>query len=156
MAKYIYRQEFWLHINGDALMTVSPLLAAQMFDMAVNMGPNAAVTYLQRLLNAFNDKQTLYKDLVPDGVFGAVTLEALRTLALVRAHNEPVKVILTGLLGSQTTHYRDLVEKREKDEEFFYGWLMRVARHLTHYASLLSQPKGAAKPNDTGEDFDEH
>lgn len=158
MAKYIYRQEFWLHINGDALVTVSPLIAAQMFDMAVNMGPPAAVTYLQRLLNAFNDKQTLYKDLVPDGIFGAVTLEALRTLVLVRTHNEPIKVILTGLLGSQTTHYRDLVEKREKDEEFFYGWLSRVARHLTHYANLLLQQKTlpqAGAPSKTGDHDDD-
>lgn len=44
-AKSIYRRDYWVPIGGDAL---SPALAFQVFDLAVNSGVDTAIRMLER------------------------------------------------------------------------------------------------------------
>ena len=78
MAVSFYETEYWLPIRGDDL----PLaIASPLFDAAVNSGPEQAIKFLQRALGV-----------VPDGVFGPVTLAA----ALAKS---PAKVAIESILS---------------------------------------------------------
>ena len=62
-AKALYRRDYWDRVKGDSL---PPALALLVFDAAVNNGVGQAARWLQAALG-----------LVPDGVIGPRTLDAL-------------------------------------------------------------------------------
>ena len=123
----IYRQLYWLKPRLDAVYTVSPRIAAELFDTGVNMGPAVAITFLQRALTALNRGGDDYPDLVPDGRIGGATLNALSGfLAVRKAGGE--QVLLRALDALQGERYLRLAERRPANEAFLYGWLAnRVA-----------------------------
>lgn len=120
----LYTHEFWTPIRGDALMRESPEVAEEVFDTAVNAGPHTAITFLQRALNGLNVKGTLYRDIVVDGLIGAKTVGAVTQYC---EHRDP-KVLVKLLNCLQGEYYVRLVEKREKDESFLYGWIRNRVR----------------------------
>ena len=69
-AAAIYRRLYWLRPNFDAVAKLRAVVAAELFDTGVNMGPAVAVTFLQRALTALNRNGKDYPDLVPDGRIG--------------------------------------------------------------------------------------
>jgi len=78
--------------------------------------------YLQRSLNALNQRGTFYSDVPVDGDVGPVTIAALRTF--LRLRGVPgTTVLLRALNALQGAFYIELAERREKDEDFVYGWL---------------------------------
>jgi lysozyme family protein len=88
------------------------------------MGPRRAGTFLQRALNALNNRGTLYADVVPDGQVGPATLAALEGYLEERDRD----ALLKALNCLQGAFYIELCERREKDEKFLYGWL----KHRVH------------------------
>lgn len=122
VAERIIATEYCDAISLDALETISPPIAAEMADTAVNMGVGTAGRFLQRTLNVFNAGGTLYPDLKVDGRCGTVTVAALRAfLAHRRATGE--RVMLRALNALQGARYVELAEGREKDEAFVFGWI---------------------------------
>lgn len=119
LAFMIYKEKYWDTVAGDTLAEFSERIAAEVVDTAVNMGPSAAATFLQRCLNVFNDRGRLYPDLVIDGRIGQVTLRALSEYLSVRDE----AVLVKALNCLQGTKYIELAERREKDERFVYGWI---------------------------------
>lgn len=69
-AESVYSKIYWDSVAGDALLIRSESLAAEVVDTGVNMGPKRAIIFLQRCLNALNDRGQLYKDLATDGIIG--------------------------------------------------------------------------------------
>lgn len=120
VAIFIYTREFWGKIRGDDLLKAYPGVAEEVFDSAVNLGIYRAGTILQRSLTALNDKGQLYDDIEADGIIGSGTIGALRGYLRVR---DP-EVLLRAMNCLQGSFYIDLVERREKDEAFLYGWLI--------------------------------
>lgn len=120
-AKDIYRQSYWLLLHLDQVDAVSPAIAMEMFDTAVNCGPGVPVPFLQRALNAFNRQAKDYPDIPVDGLCGVQTVAALRAfLSLRGARGE--KVMITALNAQQGVRYFEIVERRPDQEEFAYGW----------------------------------
>lgn len=136
MAYWLYETHFWKRMYCDDLVARNPLFADKLFDMAINMGVTTAGTYFQQILNANNNQGTLYTDLKVDGYLGPSTLKALDAYIAKRG-KEGVNRALCALLAEQGHHYLNLVQKRQKDEEFYYGWAGRVSRDMSIYMSVL-------------------
>lgn len=115
----IYSARYWDAVRGDDLEALSPALAAEVVDSAVNMGTARAGRMLQRALNVLNQGGSLYPDLTVDGVVGALTVHAIDEYL----HARDDGVLLKALNCLQGAFYIELAERREKDERFVYGWL---------------------------------
>lgn len=121
-ARAIYRRQYWTAPGFDQVATLSSVLAEELLDTGVNMGPNAAGQYLQRALNVLNQEAKLFPDLKVDGNIGPGTLGALRTYLAKRGH-EGERVLLTAVNCLQGAGYIEIAEKRPSQESFVFGWL---------------------------------
>ena len=127
LAARLYRRRYWQAPNIDRVATRAPLLAAELFDTGVNMGPAVAATFLQRVLNALNRQQRDWADLVVDGNIGGQTLHALDTLLATRGTSAEA-VLIKAINALQGERYLHLAETRPANEAFLYGWLaQRIA-----------------------------
>lgn len=127
LAARIYRRRYWQAPNFDRVATRAPLLAAELFDTGVNMGPAIAATFLQRILNALNRQQRDWGDLAVDANIGTRTLHALDTLLVTRGPSAEA-VLVKAINALQGERYLHLAETRPANEAFLYGWLaQRIA-----------------------------
>ena len=101
----------------------SPSIAEELFDTGVNTHPTTAVRMLQRALSWFNKRGEHYPDLVDDGVLGPATLKALDAYLKLRKSQGEL-VLLRALNSLQGVRYGELSERRQKDEDFVYGWYL--------------------------------
>ena len=92
----IYESDYWSGPRFDQVAEYSALVAAELCDTGVNMGPSVPSKWLQRWLTAFNDGERLYPDISADGVIGPRTLSALRTYLDARGE-EGEQVLLRAL-----------------------------------------------------------
>lgn len=124
----IYRKDYWDIIHLSDVAEISPSVAMEMFDTAVNCGIGRPVPFLQRALNVFNRNGADYPDIVADGLIGGNTLSALRAYVAKRGI-QGERVMVEALNSQQGVFYVELSERRPKDEAFTYGWfLQRVLR----------------------------
>lgn len=121
-ARAIYRRLYWLRPRFDAVAAQAPLIAAELFDTGVNMGPPAAAAFLQRALNALNRGATDYPDMPVDGRIGDITLAGLAAF-LARRGAGGERVLLKAIEALQGERYLALAERRPANEAFLYGWL---------------------------------
>lgn len=121
-AVQIYEADYWFSPRFDQVAKFSPAIAEELMDTGVNMGPSVASKMLQRWLNVFNLKGTLYPDMTVDGMIGARTIAALGVF-LSKRGKEGETVLLRALNVSQGNRYLELTEAREANETFIYGWL---------------------------------
>lgn len=119
MIKKFYKNEFWNKIQGDALQYQS--LANEMYDNAVNMGPEKSIEYLQRTLNILNRNQKSYNDIEVDRKMGLKTLAALTGCITTNG----IKRVVNVLNGFQIKHYIEIMEKNPTQEKYI-GWFDRV------------------------------
>ena len=118
----IYEIEYYRNTKIDKLTPISSLIAAEVLDTAVHMGPVVAISFLQQCLNAFNNKQEFYRDLVVDGIIGNATIQALTAYKQRRGTLGEV-VLLKALNCLQGARYIELSQKREANESFVFGWI---------------------------------
>ncbi len=105
-------------VHAGEIASLSERVAEEVVDTAVNMGVSRASKFLQRSLNALNNRGKLYPDMTVDGMIGDTTIGNLNKYLKVRNG-----VTLTKMLNClQGAFYIELVERREKDEKFIYGW----------------------------------
>lgn len=121
-ARYIYAQTYWFKPRISDLATVSPAVAREVFDTGVNCGTGTGIKFLQRCLNAFNQRGRLYPDLVADGLIGNKTVQALEAYIAYRGVTGG-NVLLKALNCLQGAYYISLSELREQNESFVYGWI---------------------------------
>lgn len=121
VAVRIYMERYWFapHLNEIALQ--SPLIAEELLDTGVNMGPQVAGLFLQRALNVLNRDDKLYPNIAADGVIGKITIAALRAFLSVRGVGGET-VLLRMLNAQQSVRYIELAESNVSQEEFEYGW----------------------------------
>lgn len=122
LARQIYRRIYWDRPGFSKVARYAPDLAAELFDIAVNMGPGTATGFLQRSLNALNRQAKDYPDLQVDRDIGPKTLSALGRY--IAARGKPGELVLTRAVDSlQGARYIALAESRPANESFLYGWL---------------------------------
>ncbi|RKZ12239.1 hypothetical protein DRQ32_04160 [bacterium] len=122
-----FRRDFWDRLPLDAVG--SQAVATRVLDMAVNMGPKAAVKVHQRAMNCFakstelaiNDEPA--KKLKVDGKFGQKTLERTNMLASL----DPVEAMVW-LRKQHAAFYKALVKKVPSMKVFLVGWLRRAEK----------------------------
>lgn len=118
-ATLIAANEFYYKPNIHLLNKFGARLTAEAFDAAYLCGAGTVIKCIQRFLNAMNRRGKDWPDISVDGGLGPKTLDALSRATSLRGEG----LVLKNLRGSLYTHFLELVEKREKDEEFFNGWV---------------------------------
>lgn len=129
-AKQIYMKKYVIATGINQIITQDHKIAMKLLDIAVNMGVFRAGEFCQRLLNALNRNQRDYNDIKVDGQMGPATRHALEKFLNARGvgnRHVAVTVFLKGLKAMQGNFYIALAERRPKDEEFLYGWLLNRA-----------------------------
>lgn len=124
VAKSIYKQKYWLEPQFDQINVISPAIAEELLDTAINCGVNFTKPLLQRALNLLNKQgKEGWPNLVVDGQYGPLTLQALATY-LNRRNKEGEKVLMRILNIMQGQHYIEITENNPRYEDFFYGWIL--------------------------------
>lgn len=103
-AKAIYRRDFWGLAGCDA---VPDAMKFDLFDMAVNSGPQTAIKTLQRAARV-----------TPDGLIGPITLQSLNSTPAPR------------LVARFNGHRLDFMTDLKTWSVFGKGWAKRVASNL--------------------------
>lgn len=127
-AKAIYKTLFWHTLS--LYQVADDLVAAEIFDTAVNMGPHTAIIITQSAL------KYLGEDVDIDGIIGTQTLGAIN-----RWCKKDAQTLFKVLNGFQFVGYCDLVEpslidkiqelfKDSKDQrQFAWGWMKRIQEY---------------------------
>jgi len=139
LAYYIYDKDFWTFMKLDTMVLIHPLLADKLLDIGCNRGVSAAGHYLQRLLNVFNQRSTLYPDIKVDGNIGPGTIAAINNFVAKRGF-QAKKALILGLLSLQNTSYIAIAENDPTQEDFSMGWSNRVTNGFEAYLPLLKTP----------------
>jgi len=121
----IYDELYWQPLLLDEISRHSNSLAYVLFDIGVNAGTGRAGRYLQRCLNVLNNRGRYWPDLTADGEIGGKTMAAFRSFYGLRGA-EGITRLIAMIKALQMAHYITLAERREKDEEFVYGWAGRA------------------------------
>ena len=122
VAREIYRTQYYSNPSFDRVAALCYAVAVELVDTGVNMGVVTAVKFLQRSLNALNNKARFYSDIDTDGYIGNQTIAALKKY-LDHRGSVGEDVLLKAINCLQGARYIELSEAREDNESFTYGWL---------------------------------
>lgn len=127
----IYFEKYVVEPGFDKILSIAPLVAAEMVDSGVNLGPAWPGKWLQIALNAFNNGGETYPDLVVDGNVGPGTIAALAAYLKARKNEDGERVMLVALNCQQGARYLELCQTNRKLEAFEFGWFRnRVTAHV--------------------------
>ena len=115
-ARVIYYHDYWLKLRLDQIG--SGIIAAEIFDTAVNMGRHVAVAVAQKAVNFLGDHLT------EDGIIGPKTVGALNRWA----HRDE-KALFVCLNGFQFMRYYNLMKKNLGLRRFARGWTKRIQQY---------------------------
>jgi len=101
------------------------MLADEIFDTSVNMGPSRAAIFLQESMNVLNNGGTRWPDIHEDGHIGPETLSVMRRLG---EYEEFVAKMFICLRGS---HYKKIMKNDPTQEQFALSWLRRLSITFT-------------------------
>lgn len=118
-AKAIAMDEFYTPLHLDQVGTVSWPLAAELFDIAFNMGPDKARVWLHLSLNA------LYAPMPIDltAPIGPTTIMLLNGFDRSRPAGSAAAVLLKCLAAYRCVDYLHQELTRPTDREFIFGWI---------------------------------
>lgn len=123
-AMWIAKSAYWDSMNLDEVEEIAGRgIAGELFDTGFNMGQQRAGEFLQRCLNALNNNEWRYDDVTVDGIIGPATLAALDEFVAWRG-KQGINVLFSMLNCLQGEFYVSLAERRQKDEEYLYGWFL--------------------------------
>lgn len=126
-AESLYLRNYFVKPHFDQVLLRSGKLAAELFEIEVNLPPGQAATFLQRALNALNDPDgdgvVNYPQLKVDGDLGAQSFIALDAfLKLRKAQGE--HCLLALINSQQAVYYLGRTEARPKNKKYVFGWTM--------------------------------
>lgn len=111
----IYREAFWNRFKYyDINNTV---IAAKIFDMAVNMGASQAHKLAQRAASSL-----LNESLVIDGILGQKSIAAINYLIEIVAEYKYIKELKKLCVN----FYHTLILRKRSDPKYLNGWLKRA------------------------------
>lgn len=123
LARDIYKKQYYTASGAERVASVNEKIAEEMLDTAVNMGTGCPAKWLQTSLNCLNEQGKLFPDLVVDGKIGNASVSALQKF-LAKRGKDGETVILRCLNCLQGARYISITESRQKNEDFFYGWML--------------------------------
>lgn len=124
-----YKTEFWNKLFCSEI--TDQVVAAELFDTAINQGLGKAARYFQEGLNLLNNNQKHYNDIEIDGRMGLNTLKAYEAYCNTasmpgRSVQRNAATLLKVLNGLQFERYAEICREKPDQEVFFYGWVNRV------------------------------
>lgn len=126
--KQWYKDTYWDIFGLD---NCSDILAFEIFEQAVNLGIGQATKHIQRVLNAFNDKNIFGADLTVDGAVGPATRARLREVDLHLGAKYRKPILREAINALQGAFYAELANGSRgvsNYRKFFAGWILnRVA-----------------------------
>ena len=117
----IYYSKYVVAPRFDDIVKVSEIIGEEVIDTGVNCGQRTSAKFFQETLNLFNNNQTIYEDLLVDGLIGGKTINALKAFLQYRGV-EGEKILHFTLNCRQVSYYATL-----NKEKFFYGWVEKRA-----------------------------
>ena len=123
VAVRIFIMEYVNEPGYNKVMTVSERIAEEMVDSGINIGTSFPGVWLQRTLNAMNNKGAHWPDIEADGKIGPATISVLKAM-LAKRGKDGETVVWRTLNCLQGARYLEITEKREANETFFYGWML--------------------------------
>ncbi len=119
LVRRFYRVNFWNRIQGDALAEVSPEVAYEVFDTAVNVGVSQSVKFLQ---TAHNVASYGAYELEVDGMLGPKTIETVKRYLTMRPGSAKIneEILLNCRNGEQYIFY-----KSNPNHKRYRGWFRR-------------------------------
>ena len=117
-----YKSEFWDRFVGDQIEDQD--IANELFDTAVNLGVHKAVKILQYSVNKLNRNQTLFSNVVEDGIYGG---RSARALSVVCGSSRDTQVLYKIMNVEQGHFYNEIMTRSEDQEVFARGWYGRVS-----------------------------
>lgn len=121
-----YRTNFWNPIHGERLAKVSPQLAYQIFDTAVNPGVYPAGIMVQESLNLLNINQKLYPDIEIDGSIGSITVATIEKLLASKPSFEENLTLLRTVINLRRGNYYVARMVGNPAKEKYRGWFNRL------------------------------
>src|SRR3990167_8662963 len=118
-AEGVDRKRYWGKILGDDIP--DQRLAQMLFDVCVNMGPGVAVRFIERALNALNNKAQRWPDVLVDTEMNPETLVALGAALSENPRNGAC--LRAMIRGQAVARYIDACEAKEKNEKYQRGWI---------------------------------
>lgn len=134
MALHVYKAEFWDKLRLDQIWYLSPALAATLFRWGIKSGPYRPAVSLQQTLNVLNNKEQLYPDIVADGGIGPLTLSTINSLFETRGSTKATSLLVCTINADQISYLKEISLKREKNEKYTAGWIMRAIREIAEYS----------------------
>lgn len=126
-AEMIYLKDYFEKPHFDKVLLRSRELAAELFEIEVNLPPGRAGEFLQRALNALNDPdgdgKVNYPQLKVDGDLGTQSFIALDAFLFLRK-TPGVRCLLALINSQQAVYYLWRTEDRPKAKKYIYGWTM--------------------------------
>jgi lysozyme family protein len=123
-ARAIAKRAYWDPLQLDAVASLVPSIAFELFDTNFNLWSGAAALFLQRSLNVLNRGGTDYVDVPEDGRIGNGTLEVLARYVGLRGP-DGVRVMVACLNSLQCADYVRQCKAEPAKEAFFFGWVLK-------------------------------
>ena len=114
MAGDVLEDIYYSYWNSCKCQMMVPEVAYQVFDIAVNSGPNRACRILQKSLVALGYHLTV------DGVVGAYTLKVIGGV--------PATLLVDHIIIQRKKFYEKIVENDKSQSKFLDGWIARADR----------------------------
>ena len=123
VARRIYKRRYWDTVALDSIPHDE--LRLNLFDFCVHSGPARPGKALQRSLNVLNQRGRHYPDIRVDGAIGPATIGAMK--ALVNRRGLVAYDVLAHMVGGIRQEFLiGLAERAENQEDFSWGWALRV------------------------------
>lgn len=126
-AELLYLRNYFVAPHFDQVLLRSQGIAAELFEIEVNLPPGQAATFLQRALNALNDPdgdgEVNYPQLKVDGDLGEKSFIALDAFLKLRK-TQGEHCLLALLNSQQAVYYLGRTEERPKNKKYVFGWTM--------------------------------
>lgn len=121
-AVYFFGKYYWRNVKLSLIE--SDAIRYRLFVDGVHIGSHRPIKYLQRILNASNNRARRWPDLVVDGLLGAKTASALGLALVYMSHDSIADQIRALTYG----RYLRIVEANESQEKWFNGWRNRLGK----------------------------
>jgi lysozyme family protein len=122
-AEDIYRQDYIVKPGYEPFLMISPAVASELVDSAVNIGADKPNRWLQTALNALSQRGELYGQIPIDGKVGPGTVKAYADLQKVRGKVQACELIIKSLDAQQATYYLTISLSNPRLQSFTTGWL---------------------------------
>lgn len=117
-AQSVYYEDYIVKPGFLPIIELSPAVAEEMVDSAVNTGPAQPSRWFQQTLN------TLGYPVKVDGQIGPATIEAYKALQKRRGSKVACQITIKSLDGQQLQYYIQITQKNPKLQEFTAGWMI--------------------------------